>query len=60
MRFSGDIDCENMVWKLLQSEKILPEDREWLDKRSTKQTFRFSEHERIKKLYIQEYGQLPE
>ena len=36
------------------------EDREWLDKRSTKKIFRFSEQNKIEELYIQIFGKLPE
>ena len=60
MPYYWDGVCESMVWKLLLSDKLVPEDREWLDKRSTKKIFRFSEQNKIEELYIQIFGKLPE
>jgi len=48
-----------MIVQLWNSEKVSQENKEWIDKLSTRRTFKFSQKKMIEDLYIQVFGQLP-
>lgn len=54
-----DDEYEDMIRALWYSDKVAKEDKDFLDKLSTKRRFKFSEKKRIEELYIKTFGQLP-
>ena len=51
---------EGMVRRLWESNKLIGDDKNWVDKMSTKRVFKFSEMERLEALCIKILGAVPE
>ena len=52
------VELRDLVLELWQSDKITVEEKEWLDKMSIKRQFKFSEQERIIRMYWNKIGPL--
>ncbi len=52
-----NLSTREMMRRLWESDKVSKEDREWLDKNSSKKSFKFSEEEEVVALMIKIFGQ---
>ena len=52
-------DYEEMIQDLLPTDQLNKEDFQWLDQRSTKKRFRYSEKKKIEELFLKVFGKLP-